>query len=127
MKIDWKKQNKIEFNSYHSSMQHHDVVKQICVKLLRKKYTNSKTIPIYTEYQGRGKKWNRKADVYINCPAGEFAIEIQKAYTEEWETKAVQDYEKLGVICIPIRLKILSENISEIVAQLKGDYLKAIL
>lgn len=111
----WANNNKVRFNNYQEPFWYHEMIKTLCVLILRQKYPNSAKIPIYTEH----KVGNRKADVYIDIGTDKFAIELQTRVTKAWIDKAVTDYDKLGLIFTYVDLSKMSKYYSIDVERLK--------
>ena len=97
--IDWKRQNKIVLRNFSESQDHHDMVKTILVRMLRRRYPDSHKIPIYTELDngdGIGDVWIRiKSDIYI--------FEIQKTITNPWLEEMGRRYSEVNLIVIPLK------------------------
>jgi len=99
--IDWKKQDKLQFRNFNESVDFHDVVKCILMRMLRRKHPNRTRVPIYSEFamtdEGIGDIWMRDeyGDIYV--------WEIQERITKKWNRMIVKRYEEVNLIIVPLR------------------------
>jgi len=125
-KTDWKEQYKIRLTNCDSSLDKHDIVKTLVVRMiLNKNKRNKKFLHIYTEFDlNEGKLI---PDIYVeDCKEKTIVCyEIQKVCNLEYIKKKTEEYSKLdipyfnGVDLIIIPLKDLSDNINEMSKELE--------
>ena len=87
----------------------HEVIKTICVMLIKNKY-KSKAKKIYTEYP-IGK---RIADVYYELGKDKYVIEIQKNMTGNYLKKIELFYLNKEITPIVIQIKKMPDNIDDL-------------
>lgn len=116
-RTDWADLFKIKIANPDDSFQKHEVVKLLITMKILRKYNNRHWIRIYTE-KDLGEV---KPDIYFEDIKSKSVIcyEIQKIFTKDWLEKKTKQYNNLDipfftVDFIPIKLKDLSENISEL-------------
>ena len=113
--IDWKRNNKIAIRNPHEECDFHDIVKLLLVRMLRRKYKNSSTVPIYTEFSPE-ENCDTYPDVWMkvreklkpstgNRTKSEwvvYAYEIQKNITKKWLKETIKRYENVNLIIVPL-------------------------
>jgi hypothetical protein len=124
-KTDWTEQYKIRLANCDSSMNKHDIVKTLVVRMILNKNKRNRTfLHIYTEFDlNEGKLI---PDIYVEDCKNKTIIcyEIQKNYNQEYIKTKTEEYNKLdipyfnSIDLIIIPLKNLSDNINEMVKQL---------
>lgn len=107
--VDWKRNNKVAIRNFSDACDLHDVVKLLLVKLLRRNYTNSKSIPIYTEYEFD----DNYPDVWMKIKGDIYVWEIQERLSEKWTKKMIDKYREVNLNIIPLD-KFNGLSISEI-------------
>jgi len=124
--IDWQNINKVRLASSDESMDKHDIVKLLLVRLLLRKHKNEKNyIRIYTEFNI---KENKKCDVYFENlkEKASYIFEIQKGITNKWITETKKAYKEeldskliMTSDLIIVDLNKLSDNLNELKEQLE--------
>ena len=104
--IDWKRNNKIALRNFHESIDFHDIVKTLLVRMLRRKHPNNKACQIYTEKAVEGnfipdiemflkKKYRYGAEHYV--------YELQDNISKSWMEKIKKRYEDVNLIIVPLK------------------------
>ena len=113
--IDWKKQDRFQMRNFSESVDHHDICKIILMRLLRRKNSNRRKIPIYSEKGDGGNVW----DVWMKAEKGEiYCYELQKNYSRGWEFKLTKDNPDVNVIVIQLK-KLPQDSIKAITKALE--------
>lgn len=132
-KVNWDENCKIRLALADESMDKHDMIKTLIVRMLRRKHkSESGYVRIYTEHCLHKGKDERFCDVYYeNIKTKEvYCFEIQKSVSEKWlkETGdfykdldktlffSCQNFKTVDLIIVPINE--LSDSIPEITKQL---------
>lgn len=133
-KIDWNENNKIRLASSDESMDKHDLIKTLIVRMIRRKHKSELGyVTIYTEHCVRKGKEERFCDVYYeNIKTKEvYCYEIQKNISQKWSEETNKFYKDLDqtlffscqniktvdLVIVPIRE--FSDNIPELTKQLE--------
>ena len=115
--IDWNKNNKIALRNFSESQDHHDIVKTLLMRMLRRKNKNSNQVLLYSENDPNNKN-NNYPDIWMRTRKGDIIVwEIQKEITTKWEKEVIERYKDVDLIIVP--LKNLSKNIDKLKIQLK--------
>ena len=115
--IDWNKNNKIALRNFSESQDHHDIVKTLLMRMLRRKNKNSNQVFLYSENDPNNKN-NNYPDIWMRTRKGDIIVwEIQKEITTKWEKEVIERYKDVDLIIVP--LKNLSKNIDKLKIQLK--------
>lgn len=93
----------------------HEVIKTICVMLIKNKY-KSKAEKIYTEYPV-GK---RIADVYFELDNDKYVIEIQKNMANDYQKKTELYYLYFDITPIIIQIKEMPDELNELWDEIKN-------
>ena len=81
---DYKRNNKIALRNFTEPNDLHDVVKTLLVRLLRRKYPNNKSVPIYTEFNPNETNDNYP-DIWMKIPKNQIIVyEIQRKASKQW-------------------------------------------
>ena len=101
--IDWKRVDKIGLRNFKDSVDFHDVVKTLLVRMLRRNYKDRRYNPIYTEFDPQ-KPNEDYPDVWMRDKKGQIYVwEIQKKITKDW-IKQIQDkHDSVTVIIVDIK------------------------
>jgi hypothetical protein len=81
---DYSKNNKVALRNFTEPNDIHDVIKTLLVRLLRRKYPNNKSTPIYTETNPDDLNENYP-DIWMKLPNKSIIIyEIQRKVSKQW-------------------------------------------
>lgn len=106
--INWKEHKKLRISNSDKSMFKHEIVKLSCLMIALNKFNISE---IYTEH----KIGNRKADVYFKTDRlEEYAIEVQKNLSNNYQFKAEVFYLNKDITPIIIKLNEVPDDIDKI-------------
>lgn len=97
---DWKRNNKVGMRNFNESVDFHDVVKLLLVRMLRRRYPDSNKYPIYTEYNPNNPNEDYP-DIWMKIKNDIIIWEIQKEITDEWLEKIKK--KKEDVIIVPLK------------------------
>lgn len=111
--IDHSRNNKIALRNFSESSDHHDIIKTLLVRMLRRKH---KKIPIYTEFNPNNPQGDYP-DIWIKIGKDVLIYEIQKEITKKWTDQIIKKHPDADVIIVPT--KKLSKNIDELTIQLE--------
>ena len=114
--IDHRRNNKIALRNFSESSDHHDLIKALLVRMLRRKH---KKVAIYTEHNPNNPQGDYP-DIWIKIGKDVLVYEIQKIITKKWTKQIIEKHPEADVIIVPT--KNLSKNIDELREQLK-DYI----
>ena len=124
--IDWQNLNKVKLASSDESMDKHDIVKLLLVRMLLRKHKHEKNyIRIYTEFKINKDK---VCDIYFeNIKKKEsYIFEIQKKITNEWLKETREAYKKelemqivMTTDLIIVDLNKLSDDLNKLKEQLE--------
>jgi len=117
--INWNKQNKIALRNFTENVDFHDVVKTLLVRMLRRKYPDSRRVPIYTEYDPE-KPNQHYPDIWMQIKGEIIVWEIQDKISKKWEEQIIEQYQEVDLIIVP--LNKLSKNLDKLKEQLQ-DYI----
>lgn len=99
--IDWKKQDKCVFRNFDEAVDHHDIVKALLMRMLRRKHPNRRKVSIYSEFamsdRGIGDVWmkDEHSDIYV--------YEIQKDINKHWIKSIHERYQDVNLIIVPLK------------------------
>ena len=100
---------KVRVCHFDKSRLKHEVIKTICVMVIKNKY-KSQAKKIYTEYPvGR-----RIADVYFEINGEKYVIEIQKNMQGNYQKKTEEFYLDLDITPMIFPTKEFTDNLEEI-------------
>lgn len=102
IKIDWKKQNKLALRNFSESCDLHDILKVLLMRLLRRAHPDSKSVPIYSEYNPLDPN-EEYPDIWMQLGKDVYVWEIQKTVTDEWTMQINKKYEEVNLIIVPIK------------------------
>lgn len=111
--IDFKRNNKISLRNFSESSDHHDVIKLLLVRMLRRKY---KKAPIYTEFNP-ARPQKDYPDIWIRVKKEVMIYEIQKEITTEWTKQIIEKHSDVDLIIVPT--KKLSKDINKLKIELE--------
>jgi len=100
MKINYDRLNSVRAHNFSRSVDFHDVIKMLLVRILRR---NNKNSIIYTEYNPESTN-ESYPDIYMRTKKGEVYIyEIQKEVTTEWKNQIMERYKDKKLVIIPTK------------------------
>ena len=112
--IDYKRNNSVKMRNTHESVDPHDLVKTLLVRILRKQNPDNKNIQIYTEYDVENtndfypdvllKKGGAGNSKRSQRNAGSYYWEIQEAVSSKWTKKMEERYgDSKGYTTVPLK------------------------
>jgi len=100
--IDWKKNNKISLRNFSEAVDFHDVVKTMIVRMLRRNYPDSHSVPIYTEFR-KDDPNKTYPDIWMRIKSNIIVWEIQKEITKKWLSNIQKNYENVDLIIVDLK------------------------
>lgn len=109
MNPDYKRLDSVKIRNVNESVDLHDCVKVLLVRMLRKKHPNRKSCYIYTEMAYEDQNvYYPDLEIWLkdkyNKPFNRIVYEIQEVVTTAWRNKMNKRYKDIQWVEIPLKL-----------------------